>query len=139
MRGLVTASEKWQVAPEAVTLEEGASDVSFTKSKLYEIYTCIGVRTNSESVEKDESFETNSSKAKKLDPRDAMIRSGLFRIVLGFLADSSLEMASEVRHLIAKQLHDLEIFELDEPITVCYSQLLSSGKSLSVNASQMVR
>ena len=31
MRGLVTASEKWQVAPEAVTLEEGASDVSFTK------------------------------------------------------------------------------------------------------------
>lgn len=115
------------------------SPPSLSQSKLYEIYTCFGVRTISESVEKDESFETNSSKAKKLDPRDAMIRSGLFRIVLGFLADSSLELPSEARHLIVKQLHDLEIFELDEPITVCYSLLLSSGKSLSVNASQMVR
>lgn len=128
-----------KASPEIFAWYPQPSLPSLPRSKLYEIYTCIGVRTISESVQKDECFKANSSKAKRLDPRDAMIRNGLFRIVLGFLADASLEIPSETRHFIAKQLHDVAIFELEEPITVGYSLLLSSGKSLSVKASRKVR
>ncbi|XP_077229643.1 uncharacterized protein LOC143862479 [Tasmannia lanceolata] len=115
------------------------SSPSMSLSKLYDIYGSIGVKTISEGVKKDDSLILNDIEFKNFNQSGAYIGRGLFRIILGFLADSSFEMSVEMRRQILKYLRDTTVLETDEPITVSYILSLSSGKSINANASRMIR
>ncbi|XP_042520174.1 uncharacterized protein LOC122093769 [Macadamia integrifolia] len=109
------------------------------RSKLLEMYSNVGVRTMSESIEKDESSIPDSIEFKNVNPRDILIREGLLRLILGFLADPSLKMDVERRHQTIKYLLDLSVFKTAKSITVSYMLPLSSGKNVNVEVSQLIR
>ncbi|MCL7041268.1 hypothetical protein MKW94_013925 [Papaver nudicaule] len=110
-----------------------------TKSKLNEIFAHIGVRTISESVNKEGSSLLDTIQMKQITSRGTFIKRGLIRIILAFLADPSLEIDFEKRHQMVTYLLDLIIFETEEPITASYSLKLSNGSTLRVDVSRMIR
>ncbi|KAA8540647.1 hypothetical protein F0562_024433 [Nyssa sinensis] len=64
---------------------------------------------------------------------------GCFRLILGFLADPSLQMEAAKRHEAVSRLLNLIVLETLEPITMEYSLSTSSGDNLNVKASRMIR
>ncbi|GFZ03929.1 ATP/DNA binding protein [Actinidia rufa] len=110
---------------------------SLPRGKLFEIYSKIGVRTISESMQKEEVSITDG--VKNVIPRKNLIGKGLVRLILGFLADLSLEMEAEKRHEAVRCLLDLTVLETLEPITIGYSLSLSSGEILKEEARRMFR
>ncbi|MCL7031359.1 hypothetical protein MKW94_027530 [Papaver nudicaule] len=112
---------------------------SVTKSKLNVIFAHIGVRTISESVNKEGSSLLDTSQMKQITSKGAFIKRGLIRIILAFLADPSLEIDFEKRRQMVSYLLDLIVFETEEPITASYSLKLSTGSTLNVEVSRMIR
>uniref|UniRef100_A0A1D1XGE7 Sacsin n=1 Tax=Anthurium amnicola TaxID=1678845 RepID=A0A1D1XGE7_9ARAE len=107
--------------------------------KLYEIYRGIGARTLTEAVEHELSSLPKPDCTKKADAGQSLLKRGLFRILLGFLADPSLDLSTEKRHRLVQSICDVEVLEADEPITARYSLQLSSGEAIRVEASRMFR
>uniref|UniRef100_A0A5B6Z3I5 Sacsin/Nov domain-containing protein n=1 Tax=Davidia involucrata TaxID=16924 RepID=A0A5B6Z3I5_DAVIN len=112
---------------------------SLPRTELLEIYSNIGVRTISESVQREEVSVMDGVGLKEVNPRKILIGKGLFRLILGFLADPSLKMEAAKRHEAVGRLLNLTVLETLEPITVGYSLSLSSGDILNVKASRMMR
>jgi sacsin len=111
-----------------------------SKSKLSDIYRKIGARNISESLSKDESSLVNDgSKLKYVDPNNFFNLKGLVKIILGFLACSSLKMEPKKRHEVVQSLINLSFHETMEPISVSYSLSLSSGDIITKKANKRVR
>ncbi|MCL7039619.1 hypothetical protein MKW94_030392 [Papaver nudicaule] len=111
-----------------------------TKSKLNEIFASIGVRTISESVSKQGSSSLYTAELSQITSKGTFIKRGLVRIILGFLADPSLEIDFGKRcQMVNYLLDDLMVFETEEPITASYGLRLSSGSTLKVEVSRMIR
>jgi sacsin len=111
-----------------------------SKSKLSDIYRKIGARNISESLSKDESSLVNDgSKLKYVDPNNFFNLKGLVKIILGFLACSSLKMEPKKRHEVVQSLINLSFHETMEPINVSYSLSLSSGDIITKKANKRVR
>lgn len=108
------------------------------RKKLLEIYSKIGVRTLSESLQK-EVPAMNGAGLEQLNSKEIFIGKGLLRLILGFLADASPNMEAEARHEAVRCLLDVTVLETLEPIKICYTLSLSSGNILKVEASQMLR
>ncbi|XP_065022895.1 uncharacterized protein LOC135648851 [Musa acuminata AAA Group] len=115
------------------------STPALSRANLNKIYISIGARTISEAVEKDESFTAEGANVREVDPGSLVSKDGLLRIVLAFLCDTSLATSSAERHRIVNNLCNLQVSELDEPITVSYKLSLATGKNLIVKASKMFR
>ncbi|RWW07452.1 hypothetical protein BHE74_00013449 [Ensete ventricosum] len=113
------------------------STPSLSRANLNKIYISIGVRTISEAVEKDESFTAEGANVREADPGSLVSKDGLLKIILAFLCDTSLATNSAERHCIVENLCNLQVLELDEPITVSYKLPLATGKNLIVKASKM--
>ncbi|RWR84876.1 hypothetical protein CKAN_01370900 [Cinnamomum micranthum f. kanehirae] len=94
-------------------------------SKLYMIYSSLGVWRISVSVQKGEDFSMDYSLLKVL-PTTEVIRKGLLKLVLAFLAD--VPICTTVRLESAQSLLKLSILETTEPIMVSYSLVLPSDK-----------
>ncbi|GMI67337.1 hypothetical protein like AT3G48770 [Hibiscus trionum] len=109
------------------------------QTMLFELYTKIGVREISKSVQKKELSLTNGLELKQINLGDAMIGKGLLRLILGFLACSSMKLEADRRHEAVQPLLNLTVLETSEPIEVGYTLLLSSGETHEVRASRMVR
>ncbi|PQQ17198.1 uncharacterized protein Pyn_20836 [Prunus yedoensis var. nudiflora] len=107
------------------------------RTALLEMYRKIGVRTISESVQKLEVSPENG--IEQVVPRDNFIGKGLLRLILGFLADTTLKMEAERRHEAVQGLLNLTVAERTEPITISYKLSLSSGEILNVRASRKMR
>ncbi|XP_026458626.1 uncharacterized protein LOC113359161 [Papaver somniferum] len=112
---------------------------SVTKSKLNEIFASIGVPTISESVKKEGTSLLDTAELKQITAKGSFIKRGLIRIILAFLADPSLEIDFEKRRQMVTYLLDLLVFETEEPITASYGLKLSTGSTLKVEVSQMIR
>ncbi|XP_024442241.2 uncharacterized protein LOC7454749 [Populus trichocarpa] len=112
---------------------------SLPRTRLLEVYRKIGVRTISESVLKEELSLADGVELSQMDSRDAGIGKELIRLILGFLADPSLDMEATKRHGAVQCLLNLKVLETMEPITVSYSLLLSDGEPLKVKADRMIR
>ncbi|CAN0915891.1 hypothetical protein LINGRAHAP2_LOCUS29380 [Linum grandiflorum] len=113
-----------------------------SRTKLLEAYRGIGVCRISESVQKEESsIDRNNQQAfKQVNPENVFMGKELAKIILGFLADPSLEMEASQRQEKVKSLLKLSVLETLEPMTVTYSLTLSStGKVIRVKATQMIR
>jgi len=76
---------------------------------------------------------------KNVDPNNIFNLKGLVRLILGFLASSSLEMEPKKRHEAVQSLLNLSFHETKKPINVSYSLSLSSGKIITKKANKRVR
>ncbi|KAH7865224.1 hypothetical protein Vadar_003836 [Vaccinium darrowii] len=112
---------------------------SLPRGKLLEVYRKIGVRNISESVMKEEAYTSEAVCVREVVPRENLVGKGLVRLILGFLADLSLQMEAEKRHEAVRSLLDIIVLETVDPITIDYSLLLSSGKILKGPARRMIR
>ncbi|XXG72538.1 hypothetical protein AAC387_Pa07g1608 [Persea americana] len=105
-------------------------------SKLYMIYSSLGVRKISVSVQKGEDFSMDYSLLIVL-PTTEVIGKGLLKLVLAFLAETSV--CTTLKHEIAQSLLGLSVYGTMEPIMVSYSLILPSDKRhVSAKASKMV-
>nr|XP_017217487.1 PREDICTED: uncharacterized protein LOC108195066 [Daucus carota subsp. sativus] len=111
---------------------------SLPRTKLLEIYSKIGVRNISESVQHKLSAVDTVS-LKQLNPREIFIGKELLRLILGFLADISPNMEAGIRHNVVRVLLQVAVLEAGDKITMCHTLSLSSGKILKVEARQMLR
>jgi sacsin len=82
--------------PMFVWYPTGLSFVS--RAKMDIIYQSLGVRSISKAVIKDESFLPNLSSCQVVETTDTTVTPGFLRIILAFLANPVLEIASEKRH-----------------------------------------
>ncbi|PWA45853.1 DNA binding,ATP binding protein [Artemisia annua] len=114
------------------------SPKSLTRMKLVDIYSKLGVRTLSESAQKIIS-DVDHVGSKPVNPSEMIVTEGLFKLILGFLADPELKFEAERRHEMASRVLAIEAFETSEPMTVKYSLSFSSGDVLNVEAKRMIR
>ncbi|XP_042388023.1 uncharacterized protein LOC121980124 [Zingiber officinale] len=103
---------------------------ALSRANMNKIYSSIGVQSISEAVEKDESLRTTGASVREVDQKSLIWINGLLRIVLAFLSNTSLDIFANERHSLVKCLLDLEVLEIDEPVTVSYKLTLSSGRIL---------
>ncbi|XP_071692422.1 uncharacterized protein [Rutidosis leptorrhynchoides] len=108
------------------------------RTKLIDIYRKLGVCMLSESVKKIVS-DVDHDKFKPVKSENKIIKKGLFKLILGFLADPSLKIDPESRHEAVNRLLAVEAFETVEPMNVGYSLSFSSGDVVRVEARRMVR
>uniref|UniRef100_A0A0D9XSE1 Protein NO VEIN C-terminal domain-containing protein n=1 Tax=Leersia perrieri TaxID=77586 RepID=A0A0D9XSE1_9ORYZ len=111
---------------------------SMSRASLNNIYGSIGVGTISKAVQKNDSFTLASGNLKTVG-LNKVIKAGLLQLVFAFLADPVLDISTKERHRMVSWLLDVTVLETDEPITVGYSVSLSSGRTLDVKASRMLR
>ena len=110
-------------------------------SKLYDIYRKIGARNISESLCKEESSLLNDGvEMVQVHHNDILFNlKGLIKLILGFLACSSLKMEPDKRHEAVQGLLNLNFLETKVPVTVSYSLSLSSGDIVTKKDDKMVR
>ncbi|XP_004510206.1 uncharacterized protein [Cicer arietinum] len=109
-------------------------------SKLYGIYRKIGARNISESLCKEEPSSVNDDvELVQVDQNNIFSLKGLVKLILGFLACSSLKMEPDKRHEAVQGLLNLSFLETMEQVTVSYSLSLSSGDIISKKDDKMVR
>jgi hypothetical protein len=111
---------------------------SLPRTKLFEIYRKIGIRTISESVQKEESSSPDIAHLNQVNPKEILVKKGLVRLILGFLAGPTMKMEVERRHEAIKGLLNITFLESVEPITVNYNLSLSSGEVVKAKASRVI-
>jgi sacsin len=109
-------------------------------SKIYDIYRKIGARNISESLCKVESSVANDNAVElvQVDRSNIINLKGLLKLILGFLACSSLKMEPDKRHDAVQGLLNLSFLETMVPVTVSYSLSLSSGNIITKKDDKMV-
>ncbi|KAM3259469.1 hypothetical protein ACQJBY_050989 [Aegilops geniculata] len=114
---------------------------SVSQARLNNVYGSIGVQAVSKAVEKSDSFVTlgQDGGCKAVADQREVISAGLLQIVLAFLADPALDIASKERHTMVSRLLNVSVLETTKLITVGYRVKLSSGEAVDVEASRMIR
>ena len=92
------------------------SNPSLPQMNLFDIYKKIGVRTISESVEKEE-YRVGVAQLNQVNPKENLITKDLVTLILGFLANPVMKMKAERRHEIIRGLLNITFLEIVEPIT----------------------
>ncbi|XP_031105568.1 uncharacterized protein LOC116010347 [Ipomoea triloba] len=111
---------------------------SLPRTKLLNIYREIGVGALSESAQNMGLSSINCAGLEPATPEMIFIGKTLFTLILGFLAQPSLEMEAEKRHESVRRLVNTTFLKLKEPIAVQYRLSLSSGKTLIAKARRMM-
>ncbi|KAK1567098.1 hypothetical protein Q3G72_008152 [Acer saccharum] len=109
------------------------------RTKLLEIFSKIGVRTISKSVQKQELSLEEGVEFKQVKPRDIYIDKALAKLILGFLGNPALKLEAAKRYEAVKCLQNLSVQETEEPIEERYSLSLASVGIVNVRISQMIR
>ncbi|KAJ4849705.1 hypothetical protein Tsubulata_018983, partial [Turnera subulata] len=104
--------------------------------KLCHIYKKLGVRKISQSI--IECLLDAERLMGEVDQRSGLIKKGLRRIFLGFLAVQDSEMPIAKRYMSVKPLFDLQVCATTKPIEVSYRLKLSDSSSLEAKRKQMV-
>ncbi|KAK7860600.1 hypothetical protein CFP56_036679 [Quercus suber] len=99
---------------------------SLPPTKLLEIYRNTGVRTISESVQKEESSSVDVAELNQV-------------WLCSSLANPVMKMEANSRHETIQRLLNVTFLETGEPITVNYSLSLSSGEIVNARLSQIIR
>jgi len=110
-----------------------------SRSDLSDLYRKIGARSVSECICTEYPLLPNVVELKQIDAANVCNVRVLVKLILGFLACSSLKMEPNKRHEAVKGLLNLSFFEAKDSIHVSYSVSLSSGNILTKRANRMVR
>ncbi|CAL5366615.1 unnamed protein product [Camellia sinensis] len=113
---------------------------SLSPSKLSEIYSSLGVRKLSKSVQFNWNCPSSvSNKFEEVDSKNCLIGKGLIKIVLGFLASPQVNTTAEERNKIANTLLDISVVLAGEPLEVSYRlQIPSLDNPLSAKTRRLV-
>ncbi|KAI3686348.1 hypothetical protein L1987_80023 [Smallanthus sonchifolius] len=95
------------------------SSKTLTRIKLVEIYNKLGVRTISESAPKNLS-DVDHVKLEPVNSKEKLVKKGLFKLILGFLADPNLKIDAVRRHEAVGRILGVEAFETVDSMTVKY-------------------
>ncbi|KAI3740240.1 hypothetical protein L2E82_30665 [Cichorium intybus] len=109
-----------------------------TRTKLMDIYTKLGVRTLSESARKHISNIDHDAASEPVNSKEKIIKKGLLKLILAFLADPNLKLDPCKRHEAVSRLHALKAFEFPEKMTVRYRLSFSSGDVVDVEPRRMI-
>ncbi|KAI3688640.1 hypothetical protein L2E82_46369 [Cichorium intybus] len=71
--------------------------------------------------------------------KETMIKKGLFKLILAFLADPNLKLEPDKRHEAVSRVLAIEAFETPEKMTVRYRLTLSCGDVMDVEPRRMIR
>jgi sacsin len=114
---------------------------SLSRSKLTQIYTGLGVRKFSEAVAKHEyaSDSEGSDNGTTVESNANVVKEGLLRIILAFLANPCLDICAAKRHEMVESLLNLTIIEADKPVNMQYKITLSGGRQLEAKTTRMFR
>ncbi|XP_024310272.1 uncharacterized protein LOC104584869 [Brachypodium distachyon] len=113
-----------------------ASSSLLSPAKLNDIYSSIGVQKISMAVSREESNGLQLD-AVTIVHNGTVIKPGLLRIVLAFLADPILEIAAEKRHGMVACLTNILVYETSTPLTVSYQVGLSLSRSMVVKSARL--
>ncbi|GAU26213.1 hypothetical protein TSUD_354350 [Trifolium subterraneum] len=110
-------------------------------SQLYDTYRKIGARNISESlcIEESSVVDDDGVELVQVDHNSMFNLKGLVKLILGFLACSSLKMEPDKRHDAVQDLLNLSFLETMVPVTASYSLSLSSGNIITKKDDKMVR
>uniref|UniRef100_A0A0E0BSN5 Protein NO VEIN C-terminal domain-containing protein n=1 Tax=Oryza glumipatula TaxID=40148 RepID=A0A0E0BSN5_9ORYZ len=108
-------------------------------AKLNEIYSTVGVQKISKVVTRDESEDLKLDHSLTMVQKGTVIKPGLLRIILAFLADPALDFPAEKRHEMVSCLTNVVVYETAMPLTASYQVGLSSGRSLNVKSARIFR
>ncbi|XP_019185115.1 PREDICTED: uncharacterized protein LOC109180071 [Ipomoea nil] len=111
---------------------------SLPRTKLFNIYREIGVGALSESAQNMGLSSIECAGLELVHPDMVFIGKTMFTLILGFLAQPSLEMEAEKRHESVWRLLNTSFLKLKEPIAVDYRLSLSSGKTVFAKARRMM-
>ncbi|KAJ0703887.1 putative histidine kinase/HSP90-like ATPase superfamily [Helianthus annuus] len=114
------------------------SSKTLTRTKLVDIFNKLGVRTISESAQKTLS-DVDQVKLAPISSKEKLMKKGLVKLILGFLADPNLNLEPERRHEAVSRMLGLEAFETADPMIVKYSLSLSCGDVVTVEDKRMIR
>ncbi|XP_019185046.1 PREDICTED: uncharacterized protein LOC109180015 [Ipomoea nil] len=114
------------------------SPPSLPRTKLLNIYREIGVGALSECARNMGLSSIECARLEMANPDMFFIGKTMFTLILGFLAQPSLEMEAEKRHESVRRLMNTSFLRLKEPIIVDYMLSLSSGKIVIVEARRMM-
>ncbi|VFR01623.1 unnamed protein product [Cuscuta campestris] len=112
---------------------------SLPRTKLLNIYREVGVNALSETAHCRELSSVESTGLEKVNPETVYIGKNMSKLILGFLAQPSLEMEAKQRHDSLRRLVNASFLKMEEPIPVEYKLPLSSGKTLTAKTSRMMR
>ncbi|CAL4906784.1 unnamed protein product [Urochloa decumbens] len=115
-----------------------ASLPCLSPAKLNDIYSGIGVQKISKAVARDES-EHMKIEHVTIVHNGTVIKPGLLRIVLAFLANPILDISANKRHEMVSGLTNVVVYETSMPLTVSYQVGLSSGRSMVVTSARFFR
>ncbi|CAJ1949698.1 unnamed protein product [Sphenostylis stenocarpa] len=110
-----------------------------SRSKLSDLYRKIGARNISECICTEDPSLLNVVQLKKIDAGNVCNLKVLVKLILGFLACSSLKIEPKKRHEAVQGLLNLSFFETTDSIDVSYSLALSTGNILTKRDNRMVR
>jgi len=113
--------------------------VPSSRSCLSDKYRKIGARSVSECICTEDPSLPNVVELKQIDAANVCNVKVLVKLILGFLACSSLKMEPKKRREAMKGVLNLSFFETVDSIDVSYSLSLSSGKIITKRANRMVR
>jgi hypothetical protein len=118
------------------------STESLPRSKFTRIYTSLGVRKFSEAVEKHEAYASDSGGSETgttVKSSANVVKEGLLRIILAFLANPCLDISAKERHEMVGSLLNVTIMESEEPVNMEYKITLSGGRKLEAKTAPMFR
>ncbi|RDX63856.1 hypothetical protein CR513_57656, partial [Mucuna pruriens] len=113
--------------------------VPLSRCELFDIYRKIGARNISESVCVEEPSLLNGAELKQVDAGTICNVKVLVKLILGFLACSSLKLEPSKRHEAVQGLLNLSFFETMDSVNVSYNLSLSSGGIITKKVNKMVR
>ncbi|KAL9303441.1 hypothetical protein ACSQ67_020704 [Phaseolus vulgaris] len=113
--------------------------VPSSRNDLSDLYRMIGARSVSECICTEDPSLPNVVELKQIDAANVCNVKVLVKLILGFLACSSLKMEPNKRHEAVKGLLNLSFFEIKDSINVSYSLSLSSGNIITKRENRMVR
>ncbi|KXG23443.1 hypothetical protein SORBI_3008G095900 [Sorghum bicolor] len=107
-------------------------------ARLNDIYSSIGVQKISKAVTSNQ-FELLKIESVTLVHKSTVIKLGLLKIVLAFLADPILNISVEKRHEMVASLTNVAVYETRDPLNVSYQVALSSGRRVHGTCARFFR
>jgi hypothetical protein len=97
------------------------SDPKIPLDSLFSIYIHLGAQNISQATQKVDISCSNNISLRKIPAGEGMVRIGLYRIILAYLAHPSFKLSPDKRHQIVSTLVESTVYEATEPFTVEYS------------------
>lgn len=115
-----------------------AGTTFLSRTKLNDIYSSIGVKKISKVVLKEE-CKSITLDSVTTTPTGTVIKPGLLRIVLAFLANPTIGISAEKRHQMVSSLTSVALKGLSRPFDINYRVTLSSGRTIVVKSAGKFR